>query len=136
LPPVRIDPDAMGQALCNLLDNAVKYSGEGREIVVSLGARNGSVVLAVRDHGIGIAAEEQEKIFERFHRVGTGLVHDVKGSGLGLSIVSHIVKAHGGSIHVESERGRGSTFSIHLPLQPETGGATGWEDLRERGAEG
>jgi signal transduction histidine kinase len=136
LPPVRIDPDAMGQALCNLLDNAVKYSGEGREIVVSLRARNGSVILSVRDHGIGIEPEEQEKIFERFHRVSTGLVHDVKGSGLGLSIVSHIVKAHGGTIHVESERGRGSTFSIRLPLEPEKGGEAGWEELRERGAEG
>jgi signal transduction histidine kinase len=135
LPPVRIDPDAMGQALCNLLDNAVKYSGEGREIVVSLASQNGSVVLAVRDHGIGIEPEEQEKIFERFHRVSTGLVHDVKGSGLGLSIVSHIVKAHGGQISVESERGRGSTFSIHLPLEVRRGGESGWEGLRERGAE-
>lgn len=136
LPPVHIDPDAMGQALCNLLDNAVKYSGEQREIVVTLGERDGSVVLSVRDHGIGIEPEEQEKIFERFHRVSTGLVHDVKGSGLGLSIVSHIVKAHGGTIRVESERGRGSNFSIHLPLEAIADGETGLENLRERGAEG
>ena len=68
------------------------------------------------DHGIGIPRDEQEKIFERFHRVSTGLVHDVKGSGLGLSLVRHIAESHGGSVAVESEVGKGSTFRIHLPL--------------------
>jgi signal transduction histidine kinase len=70
----------------------------------------------VRDFGIGIARDEQRRIFERFHRVGTGLVHDVKGSGLGLSIVHHIVAAHGGAITVDSEPGKGSTFTMRLPV--------------------
>jgi signal transduction histidine kinase len=72
-------------------------------------------VVAVHDHGVGIPREELGKIFERFHRVGSGLVHDVKGSGLGLSIVHHIAAAHGGRVTVVSEPGRGSTFTLHLP---------------------
>jgi signal transduction histidine kinase len=117
LPLMEIDADAMAQAVANLIDNAVKYSGDSKEIAVILLHAGDEIVASVRDNGIGVSADEQEKIFERFHRVSTGLVHDVKGSGLGLSIVSHIVKAHGGSIRVESEPGRGSTFSIHLPLR-------------------
>lgn len=117
LPPVRIDADAMGQALHNLLDNAVKYSRDSKRIEVRLGRDNDHVEVSVRDHGIGIAREEQEKIFERFHRVPTGLVHDVKGNGLGLSIVHHVVRAHGGTVKVESEPGRGSTFFIRLPVE-------------------
>ncbi|HEU4401385.1 MAG TPA: ATP-binding protein [Candidatus Polarisedimenticolia bacterium] len=118
LPPVAIDADAIGQAVHNLLDNAVKYSGDSKEIVVRLERRGDDLVISVRDHGIGIPRDEHRKIFERFHRVGTGLVHEVKGSGLGLAIVRHIVEAHRGMIRVESEPGRGSTFSIHLPLRP------------------
>jgi signal transduction histidine kinase len=116
LPQAQIDPDAIGQALHNLIDNAVKYSGTSREIVVRMEQRDATLVISVQDHGIGIPRGEQGKIFDRFHRVGTGLVHDVKGSGLGLSIVHHIVKIHHGRITVESEPGHGSTFSIHLPL--------------------
>lgn len=115
LPPVVIDQEAIAQAFINLLDNAVKYSGEANEINVTLGQQNGFVTIAVRDFGIGIASEEREKVFEKFYRVGNVLVHDVKGSGLGLSIVKHIIEAHQGKVTVESELGKGSTFVLHLP---------------------
>jgi signal transduction histidine kinase len=115
LPPVVIDQEAIAQAFINLLDNAVKYSGEANEINVTLGQQNGFVIIAVRDFGIGIASEEREKVFEKFYRVGNVLVHDVKGSGLGLSIVKHIIEAHQGKVTVESELGKGSTFVLHLP---------------------
>ncbi|HEX5714999.1 MAG TPA: HAMP domain-containing sensor histidine kinase [Thermoanaerobaculia bacterium] len=119
LPPVRVDPGAIAQSLSNLLDNAVKYSyqTENKEIRVALRREGDSVAISVQDHGIGIPRAEQKKIFDRFHRVGTGLVHDVKGSGLGLSIVQHIVQAHGGQVTVESRSGEGSTFSILLPIE-------------------
>jgi two-component system, OmpR family, phosphate regulon sensor histidine kinase PhoR len=110
-----MDADAIAQAFINLLDNAVKYSGESRRIVVKLAQQGGYVTVAVTDFGIGIAASECEKVFEKFYRVSTGLIHDVKGSGLGLSIVQHIVEAHQGKVTVESDLGKGSTFTIYLP---------------------
>lgn len=115
LPHAIMDADAIAQAFINLLDNAVKYSGEARRIHVKLGQQGGYIAIAVTDFGIGIAPGEQEKVFEKFYRVSTGLVHDVKGSGLGLSIVKHIVEAHQGQVTVESEPGKGSTFTILLP---------------------
>ena len=117
LPIVIMDSNAIAQAFINLLDNAVKYSAESKEIDVRLGLQNGFVTIAVSDHGIGIAQEDRDKVFEKFYRVGNCLVHDVKGSGLGLSIVKHIVEAHHGTVTVESEPGRGSTFIIHLPAE-------------------
>src|SRR5262245_7237288 len=116
LPRVVIDPDAIAQAFINLLDNAVKYSGGSKEIEVRLAEQGDAVTISVIDHGVGIAGEEREKVFEKFYRVGDCLVHDVKGSGLGLSIVKHIVEAHHGRVAVESEPGRGSAFIINLPV--------------------
>jgi signal transduction histidine kinase len=126
LPPARIDAGAIAQSLSNLLDNAVKYSHQARdkEIRVALRRAGDFLVIAVQDHGIGIPRDEQRKIFDRFHRVGTGLVHDVKGSGLGLSIVQHIVEAHRGQVTVESRVNEGSTFSIHLPIEAPALGST------------
>lgn len=122
LPPIYLDAGAIAQSLSNLLDNAVKYSNGGKEITVSLGREGDFVVISVRDQGIGIPREEQEKIFDRFHRVGSSLVHDVKGTGLGLAIVQHIVQAHRGRVGVESRPGQGSTFSIYLPVGPPEAG--------------
>ena len=115
LPPVRGDRAAIAQAVANLVDNAVKYSGQATEVLVRIESAGEEVVLSVRDRGIGISKDEQDKIFERFHRVSTGLVHDVRGSGLGLAIVRHVAHAHGGRVRVESEPGLGSTFFVHLP---------------------
>jgi signal transduction histidine kinase len=116
LPAVRLDSSAIAQSLANLLDNAVKYSGEAREVEVGLERDGDEAVVTVADRGIGIAREDQAKIFDRFHRVATGLVHDVKGSGLGLAIVRHIADAHGGRVEVESAPGEGSRFRLRLPL--------------------
>lgn len=115
-PCVAVDAEAIAQAFVNLLDNAAKYSGSARVIEVRVQAQPEAVTIAVTDHGIGIAPDEREKIFEKFYRAGSSLVHDVKGSGLGLSIVRHIVAAHRGHVTVQSALGQGSTFTIHLPV--------------------
>jgi signal transduction histidine kinase len=120
LPPVLIDRDAMEQAISNLLDNAIKYSRDVKQLSITTERRGSELSIEIADRGIGIPRTEQPKVFEKFYRVGTGLVHDVKGSGLGLSLVKHIVEAHHGSISVESEVGKGSRFTILLPLIGET----------------
>ena len=119
--PVLMDRDAMEQAISNLLDNAIKYSREVKELTITTEKRGANLCIEIADRGIGIPRAEQAKIFEKFYRVGNGLVHDVKGSGLGLSLVKHIIEAHRGTITVESEVGRGSRFTILLPLAPTTG---------------
>ena len=118
LPPVTVDREAIARSLLNLVNNALKYSKEQKYIGVSLYRTNGSVNLEVQDHGIGIPPNEQEKIFEKFYRCGDPLVHNIKGSGLGLSLVRHIARAHGGEVLVESTPERGSKFTIALPLDP------------------
>ena len=116
LPPVLIDRDAMAQAISNLLDNAIKYSGKVKQISITAKVLGSDLSIEIADHGIGIPRVEQAKIFEKFYRVGNGLVHDVKGSGLGLALVKHIIEAHRGTISVESDVGKGSRFTILLPL--------------------
>ena len=117
VPPLRVDREAMARSLLNLVNNALKYSQDRKFIAVNLFRDNGSVKLEVVDHGIGIPAHEQHKIFEKFYRVGDPLVHNTKGSGLGLSLVRHIVQAHGGAVQVDSAPGRGSKFTITLPVE-------------------
>jgi signal transduction histidine kinase len=122
VPPLRVDREAMARSLLNLVNNALKYSQDQKFIAVNLFRQNGSVKLEVVDHGIGIPTEEQHKIFEKFYRVGDPLVHNTKGSGLGLSLVRHIVQAHGGEVAVDSAPGRGSKFTITLPVGPKING--------------
>jgi signal transduction histidine kinase len=115
LPPVRGDAVMLQHCVLNLLDNALKYSRTRREVKVSAEAREGAVAASVTDHGIGIAPADQKRIFEKFVRVEAGLVHDVRGAGLGLSLVQQIVRAHGGRVELESSPGEGSTFTVVLP---------------------
>jgi signal transduction histidine kinase len=116
IPPVSVDREAIARSLLNLVNNALKYSKDDKYIGVSLYRTNGRVNLEVRDHGIGIPPNEHDKIFEKFYRCGDPLVHNVKGSGLGLSLVRHIARAHGGDVVVESNIDKGSKFTIALPL--------------------
>jgi signal transduction histidine kinase len=117
VPPMRVDREAMARSLLNLVNNALKYSQDRKYIGVNLYRDNGSVKLEVVDQGIGIPHQEQQKIFEKFYRVGDPLVHNTKGSGLGLSLVRHIVQAHGGEVAVDSTPGQGSKFTIVLPVK-------------------
>ena len=117
LPPIQLDREAIARSLLNLVNNAVKYSSSEKYLGVRLYRTNGNVNLEVADHGIGIPAGEQAKIFDKFYRVCDPLVHNTKGSGLGLSLVRHIIQAHGGEVVVESTPGKGSKFIIILPVQ-------------------
>ena len=116
LPTVYVDREAIARALVNLVNNALKYSADEKFLGVKLYRENGALKLEVVDRGIGITGREQSKIFEKFYRTGDPLVHNTKGSGLGLSLVRHITHAHGGEIAVESTPGKGSKFTLSLPL--------------------
>ncbi|MBI4909427.1 MAG: HAMP domain-containing histidine kinase [Acidobacteria bacterium] len=113
--PVRADPASLGNALWNLLDNAVKYSPGRHSVRVSVSRREGSVAIAVADQGIGIPATEQKEVFRRFVRGAESKRLGIKGTGLGLAMVWHVIQAHGGSMELESAEGAGSTFRIVLP---------------------
>jgi len=120
LPEVQVDRDAIEQALLNLLHNAMKYSGDSREIELRLRKENNSALIQVMDGGIGIELQEKSRIFEKFYRIPSPENERIVGTGLGLALVSHIVKEHKGHIKVESNPGKGSTFSIYLPLEGES----------------
>ena len=113
---MRIDREAIARALVNLVNNALKYSDNEKFLGVRLYRDKSVLKLEVTDRGIGIKRHEQSRIFEKFYRTGDPLVHNTKGSGLGLSLVRHITHAHGGQVEVESTPGRGSKFTLSLPL--------------------
>ncbi len=112
----KIDKDAISQVLLNLLSNAVKYSEDRKYIRVEVRKNSTSALISVTDHGVGIPKEQLKKIFDKFYRVPTPEVKKTRGSGLGLTLTKHIIEAHGGTIEVESEIGKGSTFTIIIPL--------------------
>jgi two-component system phosphate regulon sensor histidine kinase PhoR len=118
LPPIYADHEALVDAVVNLLSNAYKYGGEPRRIAVSASAAEGRVWISVKDNGGGIARVEHKRIFQKFYRVDDRLARQREGSGLGLAIVEHIVRAHQGKVELESELGRGSTFSLVLAVAP------------------
>jgi signal transduction histidine kinase len=119
LPPIEADRDALLQAILNLMTNAMKYSGTSRRIGIHLRREGDDALIAVTDYGVGIAPEEQGRIFERFYRAPASQGQYIPGAGLGLTLVAHIAKAHGGDVAVRSSPGAGSTFTIRLPIGAE-----------------
>jgi signal transduction histidine kinase len=117
MPEVRADREALGLAVWNLLDNAVKYSPGGTKVRVELARAGGHVFIHVRDEGAGIPAHERKQIFKKFVRGAQARASHIKGTGIGLAMVRHIVRAHHGEIRLDSQPGKGSTFSIVLPME-------------------
>lgn len=122
LPGILADGEALGSAVRNLLDNAVKYSPGQKTVWLDAETEDGAVKISVRDKGVGISDNDRKRIFDRFYRAGGEISKRVKGAGLGLSLVKHIVTAHGGSVECASRLGQGSTFTIRLPVVRPTGG--------------
>jgi two-component system phosphate regulon sensor histidine kinase PhoR len=115
-----MDKNAVSEAVINLLDNAIKYSNGSKEIEVRLGHDSNGIYVEVQDHGLGISSEDQKYVFDKFYRVPTGSVHNTKGTGLGLTLVSGIMRAHGGSVKLDSQPGIGSTFRLVFPVRHKT----------------
>jgi two-component system phosphate regulon sensor histidine kinase PhoR len=115
LPTISADPEALGEAVLNLLNNAHKYTGPVKRIEVTARREGANVVIRVSDNGPGIPRRDQKRIFEKFYRAQDPLSRQIEGSGLGLAMVKHIVRAHGGWVGVESELGKGAAFTIALP---------------------
>jgi signal transduction histidine kinase len=117
IPDSFADPNAITMAFLNLLDNSVKHSGDQKQIDVRVERTNGFVDLTVIDKGIGIPASEQQKIFDKFYRGSAPSVRRIRGSGIGLAITKHVAEMHGGKVMVESEPGKGSTFTLRIPIR-------------------
>ncbi|MBR4506718.1 MAG: HAMP domain-containing histidine kinase [Bacteroidales bacterium] len=113
---VMVDELHLTNLIYNLVDNGIKYSTGAPHIIVSTAIENGRFLLRVQDHGIGISKADQKHVFEKFYRVSTGNVHNVKGFGIGLNYVAQVVRLHHGHITLDSEPGKGSTFTISLPV--------------------
>jgi signal transduction histidine kinase len=122
VPSVDVDRRAVGRALFNLLDNAVKYAPRSKTIRVEATTDGNRVAISVHDSGIGIAVRDHKRIFRKFVRAGGAMTADIKGNGLGLAIANQIVLAHGGRIALRSQPDVGSTFTILLPFVLGTAG--------------
>ena len=120
LPTVTADRDALVTVLVNLLDNAMKYTKEEKQIALRAYARDANVVFEVSDNGIGLSRLAARRVFKRFYQVDRRLARTRSGCGLGLSIVKFIVADHGGTVRVASRLGNGSTFTISLPVERNT----------------
>jgi signal transduction histidine kinase len=125
LPPVLADADAIAQALLNLIENAIKYSPERKVIAVRVDTDADRVRIAVEDRGMGISADDRERIWDDFYRSKAARALGTRGSGLGLSLVRHILEAHGGRVSMESAPGEGSRFTLDFPAMD--GGTKGVE---------
>jgi signal transduction histidine kinase len=117
LPTVRVDREAIAGALLNLMQNAFKYTGVEKKIAIRARSEPHGVAIDVMDNGPGIPVRERKRIFDRFYRVENLLTRQTEGSGLGLALAKRIVEAHGGKISLKSELGKGSCFTVHLPLE-------------------
>ena len=113
---IKIDKDAISQVLLNLLNNAVKYSDDDKFIRIKISKNSTCALISVTDHGVGIPKDELKKIFDKFYRVSNTRTKETRGSGLGLTLAKHIIEAHGGTIEVDSEVGKGSRFIVRIPL--------------------
>lgn len=127
VPPVMIDTDSFETIIGNLIENALKYSEEEKELSVSLHHRDKNIIIKVRDSGVGIPKSAQKHVFDKFYRVEDAMTAETKGHGLGLSIVRNLVQLNGGSVTVDSEEGKGSVFTVTFPVMDESGEDT---DLR------
>ncbi len=116
LPMVDADGGAIAEALLNVIDNSIKYSHQKKHLNISTGRERTTVYVDVEDRGIGIDPLQQKRIFEKFYRVSSGLVQETKGTGLGLTLVKHILDAHKGTVTLRSEMGKGSTFRLSFPI--------------------
>lgn len=116
LPEITADREALSLVLANLLDNAVKYTGDDKKIQLHARAASGRVFIAVTDNGVGLSRAERKNVFKQFYQVDQKLSRSRGGCGLGLALVRHIVEAHGGRVDIESQLGRGSTFTVSIPI--------------------
>lgn len=117
LPKVMADAEAITDAIINLIDNAIKYSKDNKQVDIKTGSNNRTVFVEVKDYGLGIDEKYQKMVFDKFYRITDGdLAHKAKGSGIGLSIVKHIMEAHKGSVKLISKAGMGSTFVLNFPI--------------------
>jgi two-component system phosphate regulon sensor histidine kinase PhoR len=116
LPSVRLDANAFTLAVLNLIDNAIKYAADGKRIALAVRRDADRIVVTIRDWGPGIDPDEHERIFDRFYRARAIRLKPIRGSGIGLALVQHIARAHGGEASVTSVPSQGATFGIWLPV--------------------